>query len=221
MNAAGDSTGSDNSKGGMDEVDDEAEIVISGGELNIDATGDGIDSNGDLHVTGGTIYVTGPSDNGNGALDYAGSADITGGTIVAVGMSGMAQNFGEDSTQGTMLVNLDSTQSGEVTLTDSDGKVLVTYTPSREYNSVVISCDGLEEGSTYTLTTGSESTEVTLSSLVYSEGQSQNDPGELNGPGQNGQGGPGNDQNGPGQKDDGNADRQPPQMNGQPGDMQK
>ena len=209
--------------GGMDEVDEEAEIIISGGELNLDAAGDGIDSNGDLHVTGGTIYVTGPSDNGNGALDYAGSADITGGTIVAVGMSGMAQNFGEDSTQGSMLINQDSTQNGAVTLTDNDGNVLVSYTPSREYNSVVISCAGLEEGSTYTLTTGSESAEVTMSSLVYSEGQSQNAPGQ-NGQGQGGPendpNGSGNDQSGPGQKNDGNGS-QPPQMNGQPDNQQK
>lgn len=186
--------------GGMDEVDEEAEITISSGELTIDATGDGIDSNGDLHVIGGTIYVTGPSNDGNGALDYAGSADITGGTIVAVGMSGMAQNFGEDSTQGTMLINQDSTQSGEVSLTDSEGNVLVSFTPVREYNSIVISSAGLEEGGTYTLTTGSESSEITMSSLVYSEGQSQNGPGQGGQNRPDGQGRPGG-QGVPGQED--------------------
>ena len=126
---------------------------------------------------------------------------------MAAGMSGMAQNFGDDSSQGAMLINLDDTQSGEITLTDADGKELISFTPSREYNSVVISCADLEEGATYTLNTGETATEVTLSSLVYSNGQSQggqpggmqngqmpdqNGQSDSNAPsGQPGQGGPG------------------------------
>lgn len=81
----------------------------------------------------------------------------------------MAQNFGDDSTQGSMLINLDSNQTGEIVLKDSDGNEVASYTPGREYNFVVISCADLKEGETYTLVTGSTSTEVTLDSLVYSK----------------------------------------------------
>ena len=161
---------------------------ILGGTIEIDAKGDGIDSNGDFSVSGGVIYVSGPGDDGNGALDYDGTATITGGTVVAAGMSGMAQNFGSDSTQGTMLINLDTDQSGEITLKDTDGTVLVSYTPVRDFNSVVISCEELEKGATYTLTTGSESEKITMSSLVYSEGQSMQGPGQ-GGPRMDGQSG--------------------------------
>ena len=48
--------------------------------------------------------------------------------------------------EGTMLINLDTDQSGEITLKDTDGTVLVSYTPVRDFNSVVISCEELEEG---------------------------------------------------------------------------
>ena len=102
FNAAG---GNDSSGygGGMPQdnfsADSDAKITISGGKITFDAKGDGLDSNGSLCVSGGEIFVTGPSDNGNGALDYNGDAQITGGTIVAVGMSGMTQNFGSSSTQ--------------------------------------------------------------------------------------------------------------------------
>lgn len=65
------------------------------------AGGVGIDSNGDLNVSGGEIYVSGPTSDGDSALDYDGAATVTGGTIVAAGYSGMAQNFGSDSTQGS------------------------------------------------------------------------------------------------------------------------
>lgn len=210
INAAGGSDQSSMNRPGANDfaADEDCVIVISGGEINIDATGDGIDSNGDLTVSGGTIYVTGSSDNGNGALDYDGTATISGGTVIAAGMSGMAQNFGDDSTQGSMLINLDSNQTGEIVLKDSDGNEVASYTPGREYNSVVISCADLKEGETYTLVTGSTSTEVTLDSLVYSNGGQSNAPGQ-GGPGQNG-----SDQNGPGQnnsEDSGQAPQAPDQ----------
>lgn len=54
-------------------------IRIAGGKITIDAGGDGIDSNGSLTVSGGETYVSGPTDNGNGALDFNGTGTITGG----------------------------------------------------------------------------------------------------------------------------------------------
>lgn len=149
--------------GGMDEAHDYNFIVINGGTINVNADGDGIDSNGDLIVTGGTIYVSGPTNGGNGALDYAGNATISGGTIVAVGASGMAQNFGSDSTQGCMLVTVsESTLTGTLTLTDSDGNVIVSYSPEKAYNSVVISSPDIKKGATYTLATGDTTNTVTM-----------------------------------------------------------
>ena len=134
LNAAGrnDQSGMGGFGEDMFSADEDAWITISGGTVTIDATGDGIDSNGDLTVSGGNIFVSGPSDNGNGALDYNGTATITGGTLVAAGMSGMEQNFGSDSTQGSLMMNLTDNQSGEITLEDADGNTLVSYTPMRE-----------------------------------------------------------------------------------------
>lgn len=220
LNAAGgnDQSGMGGFGGDMFSADKDAWITISGGTVTIDATGDGIDSNGDLTVSGGTIFVSGPSDNGNGALDYNGAATITGGTLVAAGMSGMAQNFGSDSTQGSLLVNLTDNQSGEITLEDGDGNTLVRYTPVREYNSVVISCAELSDGSTYTIHTGENSQEVTMESLVYTDGEATNAPGQ--GGGQMPQGGPMGDNNGDSDNSD-NSDRPiPPQGQGNPPDMQ-
>lgn len=142
-------------------------VNISGGTIRIDASGDGIDSNGDLNVSGGTIYVSGPTNDGDSALDYDGAAAITGGTIVAAGYSGMAQNFGSSSTQGSILLTASSVAGGIITLTDADGNVLVEYTPEKNYNCVVVSCPELTEGNTYTLSLGGETQTVTLTSLIY------------------------------------------------------
>ena len=88
-------------------------ITISGGTIDINASGDGIDANGNLTVTGGTTYVSGSENGGNSALDYSGEAKITGGTFVAVGMSEMSQNFGDESTQGVIMINKDDTQEND------------------------------------------------------------------------------------------------------------
>lgn len=142
-------------------------VNISGGTIRIDASGDGIDSNGDLNVSGGIIYVSGPTNDGDSALDYDGAAAITGGTIVAAGYSGMAQNFGSSSTQGSILLTASSVTDGIITLTDADGNVLVEYTPEKNYNCVVVSCPELTEGGAYTLSLGGETQTVTLTSLIY------------------------------------------------------
>lgn len=158
-------------KGGMNEATN-GSITISSGNIDINASGDGIDANGNLTVTGGTTYVSGSENGGNSALDYSGDAKITGGTFVAVGMSEMSQNFGDDSTQGVIMINKDDTQEKgtKISLKDSSGKELVSYTSKKSFNSVLVSCKGIEKGSSYTLSIGDEDSAVQMSSLVYSEG---------------------------------------------------
>lgn len=199
INAAG---GSDGSNGfgmfGGDPfaADLNASLTISGGAININAGGDGLDSNGALKVSGGVITVSGPTSNGNGAIDYGGSAVITGGTVIAAGASGMAENFGSDSTQGSILLFFPAQTAGStVSISDASGTVLASYTPSKSYNSVVISAEGLNVGESYTVTAGSYSETVTLSSVICGSGM-----GGFGGPGGPGGfgGGPGGFGGGPG-----------------------
>lgn len=156
---------------GMD-ADYDAYILITGGNININADGDGIDSNGYLGITGGNVYVLGPSNNGNGALDYGIYAAITGGEMMAVGGSGMAQGFGDESTQCSVLVNFDEwIDAGEtITLTDSNGNKLLTYKADKKFNSVLISTSDMRQGETYTLTAGDQTSTFAMEDVTYSEG---------------------------------------------------
>ena len=175
FNAAGGNDGS-NSYGffGGDpfDTDADASLTISGGVVYVNADGDGLDSNGTLNISGGVIYVSGPTNSGNGSLDYGLDATITGGTVIAVGASGMAENFGQNSTQGSILLNLSSTQAAgsTVTITDADGTVLASFQPEKSYSSVVISAPALVQGGTYTVTAGTETQTVTLTGLIYGSG---------------------------------------------------
>jgi len=160
-------------------------ITISGGYLYVNASGDGLDSNGNLIVTGGEIYVDGPTNSGNGALDYGDqgySATISGGTIVAAGASGMAVGFGDSSSQCSLLISFDNTISGgtAITVTDADGNTVLSYTPAKDYQCAVLSSPDLKDGSTYTVTAGDNSTEVTLSGVSTTSG-TQNSRGGMGG----------------------------------------
>lgn len=179
INAGGGSdTGMDDRMGrdNFSQSSSEYLLTISGGKIIINANGDGLDSNGNLIVEGGEIYINGPTNDGNGALDYGDEADawITGGTIVACGSSGMAENFGEDkSKQNSVLHNFDSKISGgtEVKVTDSNGNIILSYTPEKDYQSVVFSSPNLKNG-TYTITAGDISDEFTVDSVITSNGNS-------------------------------------------------
>lgn len=141
-------------------------VTISGGVININAQGDGVDSNGSLSVTCGSTYVSGPTGGGNGALDYASSASITGGVFIAVGSSDMAMNF-SSATQGAALYNTNSYRSGEIILSTTGGEEILSYTPQKNYSSVLISCPDMKQGESYTLSLGGEEVTITLSSLIY------------------------------------------------------
>lgn len=150
------------------EADSNCFIIINGGYICIDAEGDGIDSNGNLYVNGGESYIYGPVNDGNGALDYAGDAQITGGIIVAAGSSGMAQNFGSDSTQCSMLVNISAEKTTDkIILKDSSGNEIISAAPPKEYNSVLISCPDILLGNTYSLITGDTETTVAMEEIIY------------------------------------------------------
>lgn len=150
-----------------------AAIHISGGEVYVNARGDGLDSNGSLYITGGTVYVNGPEESVNGTLDFDGVASVTGGTVVTTGPNSWLQNFGQESTQGSILCTFGSGH-GEgtlITLVDNaTGATLVSYTAVKNFQSVILSTPELAVGGSYTVTAGDESQVVELTSLIYGGG---------------------------------------------------
>lgn len=173
LNAAGgnDSSGFKGPGGDQFAAEEGAYIEVSGGTLIVNANGDGVDSNGDITISGGTTYVSGPTNSGNSALDYNGNGTVTGGIFVAAGAAGMVENFGDSSTQGVIMVNGNTQTSGTaVILSDSSGKEILSWTPEKEYSSVIVSCPEITTGQEYTLTTGNDTTQIAMDSIVYGSG---------------------------------------------------
>lgn len=172
INCAGGSDTGSTDRMGADQFSsqDGVELNINGGTVTIDAEGDGLDSNGSFTMTGGTVCVCGPTNGGNGALDYNGTANVTGGTLIACGAVGMEEGFSDTSTQYSVLHDLGSTVSAneKLTITDSDDKEILSFTPIKTWQSVVFTSADLKEGETYTITAGSQSESVTIDGIVTS-----------------------------------------------------
>lgn len=142
-------------QGGFNESDG-SELVINGGIVHVNAGGDGIDSNGTITINGGEIYVDGPTSGGDGALDYADTCEINGGILVATGSIGMATAPTSGSTQYSVNAAFSKTYNGgtKVTVKDSSGNEVLTYTPAKNFQSFVFSTDKLKSGETYTIYAG-------------------------------------------------------------------
>lgn len=183
---------------GEDGIQAETTLTISGGTATVttaggagqsisdDTSAKGFKAGTQVTVTGGTFQLNCCDDaihsNGDVTIDCDGSATITGGIVVAAGSTGMAENFGTASTQGSILVNLSGSAGQTITLKDSDGNILASFTPAKAFGCVVVSAPGVAQGGTYTIAAGGASTTVTMESLIYGSGMG----------GFGGMGGPGN-----------------------------
>ncbi len=134
-------------------------ILISGGKVQIQASGDGIDANGTLKITGGYTVVCGPTQGDTATLDYDVSGIITGGTFIGTGASGMAQTFSGSENQGVISVSVGSRTAGTpFSLTDANGtKIIDGFVPELSYAVVILSTPELRKGESYTITVGTDS----------------------------------------------------------------
>lgn len=172
-------------------------IKIRGGILHVNASGDGIDSNGALYVSGGETYVSGPTNSGNGALDYGSSAEITGGKFIAVGAVGMSAGF-TSATQGAVMITAQGGADVPITVNNSKGEEIFSYTPKKNYSSIVLSHPEIEKGEKYRVTVGSDNYDIEMTDIIYGSSQG----------GMGGHGGFGGDKGGFG-KDPGNGMQRP------------
>lgn len=158
INTSGGSDGSSvNGRPGQNNFDasDGSKLNIAGGYIYVNAQGDGIDVNGDWVMSGGQVIVNGPTNDGNGALDCNGAFALNGGFLVAAGSAGMAEAPDDSSAQASLKLNLGIQPAGTIVrIVNAKGDAILTFTPLKDYASVVVSSSELSKGSTYTIYTG-------------------------------------------------------------------
>ena len=180
INAAGGDSGS---FFGFDSSQNDYYISISGGNITVNASGDGVDSNGTIAQSGGVVIVYGPTNSGNGALDYDKSYTMSGGTLIALGASGMAQ---APSTLSQPCLSIYSNVSANSTIEvrDESGKVILSTVTPKSCQSLIFSCEEFKSGSKY----GIYANNTLLSEVTATDGVAG---GGANGSGMGGFGGQG------------------------------
>ena len=170
-------------------INSSSHMYIKGGDVTVVSSGnDGLDSNGNMYIMGGVIRAFGTRSpecgiDANEEENY--SVIFTGGTLLAVGGGNSVPSTSE-STQPYVSGNMSVSANEEITLKDGD-TVLASFTVPSTYSSsstgggprvsaapgggpggwggsgssVLVSCAGLTNGSSYTLTCGSSSSSVT------------------------------------------------------------
>lgn len=155
--------------GGFGNSDSNATITINGGNLFVNASGDGLDANGSIYINGGTVIICGPTSDGDTAIDFDSACEIKGGTVMAFGSSGMLETPTSAENGTCIVTSFSSVSAGtQYTLTDSTGKTILSYTPSKAYASAIVYSADISTGNTYTVNAGSVSQSVTVNSAVTS-----------------------------------------------------
>ena len=143
-------------RGGGFENQEGTEIIIRGGDLYIDASGDGIDSNGNLTVSGGKVVIEGSGSRGDGAIDYNGTGLVTGGEVLALGGNDMIQSFSSESAQSHIVVTAKESIAvgAKITIKDEAGKVLYEHINKKAFSALVYSSKDLVKSKNYTVQIG-------------------------------------------------------------------
>lgn len=141
-------------------------LIINGGNLLVAASGDGLDSNGDILIAGGTTVVNGPTNAGNGTLDYADSFYMTGGVLAISGNQGMEQTISNTSLASvTAQLNTRGTAGTTVSIADAKGTQIISFVAKNDFSYVSMTSADLAEGESYTITAGSASVTATATTL--------------------------------------------------------
>lgn len=140
-------------------------IRVMGGEINIDSVMDGIDSNGDLYLDGGKLFINGSANENDRIIDYNGKATCNFGLeMIGIGPGAKMQDLGERPGQSYIVVYYKEMQnaSDKLELKDANGNVILTHTPSKNFNAALITSANLEAGETYKIVTGEKELIVEL-----------------------------------------------------------
>ena len=154
---------------------DNNNIIVNGGHVVVNSNGDGVDSNGNIYLYGGVLVVNGPSNAGNGALDYAGDFYVEGGFLLATGASGMAQ-VPDNLSQPCISVTFDNTLEVGDIVNITNGDHDMSFYIAKAVDNLIVSSADIQQGTTYAVSYGGKYKDGTVTDGIctggsYSDGE--------------------------------------------------
>lgn len=150
INAGG---GSDNTSNNPMAGDANCELAFNGGNVYVNASGDGVDSNGYIYFNDGKVVIDGPTNNGNGALDSGLGIVMNGGEVVSVGSSGMAETLGSTSSVYNLSVYFATQQAAgtKIEIKNSDDETILEHTSAKAFSHLSAGSAYFKAGEAYAL----------------------------------------------------------------------
>ncbi len=147
-------------------------IEFNGGIVYVNSVSDGVDANGDITMTDGYLIVYATSETNQSPIDFDGSFTVSGGLVVAIGSTGMIQAIDSSSSQASLLyADTEEYSAGtEISLLDSDGNSIITLEAVRDFTGLIMSCEAMVDGASFTLQLDDTTYDFTITTTVTSLG---------------------------------------------------
>ena len=121
-----------------DGINAKSTLSFKGGLIYLNANGDGIDSNGTVTMTGGIVLALGPTNGGNGVIDFDRSFSFSGGLLLAIGCSGMNQKPTAQSGNTSTSKSISTSTSSYVNVIVNDEVVATIRVTKNSQNYCVL-----------------------------------------------------------------------------------
>lgn len=163
----------------------EEHIIISGGKMIVNASGDGIDSNGCILITDGEVIIFGAISGSDSGFDSETGILVKGGTLFVTSTLGMVEMPGSNST--SFIISYASqttiTSGSSFMIADQSGNVLYAIDILKNCQVIILSIEQLELNGQYSLYINNQLVEkVTILFNITNVGV-QNGPNMPGGPG--------------------------------------
>ena len=129
-------------------------IEIFGGKYTLLTKDDGIQADLDLFITGGEFIIECDNQTKSNGLHYENNGKLTNCSLLLIGAKQSTKIF-SNTANGYFAIDVGNQKSKTmVTLSDTDEKVLMSYTPKSSFSYVVACHSKMTKGSPYLLTVG-------------------------------------------------------------------
>ena len=68
------------------------------------------------------------------------------------------------------MVSVSGEAGTSIILSDSEGNLILDHAPDQAFNCIILSHSDIKQGETYTLTVGTESYDIEMTDIIYSQG---------------------------------------------------
>ncbi len=134
-------------------IEEDCILAFNGGNIYINAAGDGIDSNGYIYISGGYLAIDGPTNDNNSAIDFGTNIIMNGGTVIAVGSSGMAETLGSVGSVLNVSIYFSANQPAgtNIEIKNSADETILEHTSAKAFTNITAGLPAFKLGETYTL----------------------------------------------------------------------